>query len=554
MAQAVETIIEIDGIRIEQFFSLKLSQGIYAHHFFRLECPAETVNENEYTLFNGSRNLIGAPMHLKVTSASDRSSLLFTGVVTQVEAVRHNGHPGCIVISGYSPTITLDNGADCRSWERKSIKSIVNNVLKSFPGDWLKKAIAPRFTDTIYYTIQYKETAWQFINRLAGMHGEWLYYDGQRLVLGTPKGKKMNLVYGEGLSRFELCMQLKQGNLEMWAYDYVNNEVYTSQVESAKTYAGDNELEKYALMKSQAFFDPQRKYWHNHFIRSKKQLDELTEAQAAMQCSNMLRLNGYSDLPGFQPGDLITIKMIDDRAKEALGDFRVLSIEHRWDGTGNYANEFVAIPATAKAPPVTPVPEPYYESQSAVVVENHDTAGMGRVRVRFHWMNEKEKSPWLRIIMPHTGKDAGLFMLPEIGAEVMVAGGNAKIPYIIGEVYNGKTTTNFGSAGNDIKAIQTRSGIKIIMNDKDGSILIEDKDGNGVQFNGEGIAAMRSKDTMVLECGEAKIILNKDGTIQINGNKIKVDANEEVKINSNAHANINASAKVAVQSAMITLN
>src|SRR3954470_970338 len=113
MAQAVETVIEIDGMKIEQFSSLKLSQGIYAHHFFRLECPVETVDENEHTLFNGSRNLIGAPVHIKVTSEPDHSELLFRGVITQIDAVRHNGHPGSIIVSGCSPTILLDNGPHC---------------------------------------------------------------------------------------------------------------------------------------------------------------------------------------------------------------------------------------------------------------------------------------------------------------------------------------------------------------------------------------------------------------------------------------------------------
>jgi uncharacterized protein involved in type VI secretion and phage assembly len=344
----------------------------------------------------------------------------------------------------------------------------------------------------------------------------------------------------------------------VWAYNYVDNEVYKTQVESATSNAGHDELGTYALAKSEALFKPQPKYWHNHFVRNKKQIDNLADTRAAASCSDIIMLNGCSDLPGFQPGDTIAVTMMDadDRSDKPVGDFAIISIEHNWDGTGNYINEFVAIPASLKTPPVTPVPEPYCESQSAVVIDNHDEAGLGRVRVRFHWMNEKEKSPWLRMAMPHAGKGTGLFMLPETGAEVMVAfaGGNASRPYIIGEVHNGSAKTDFGSAGNDIKAIQTRSGIKIIMNDKEGSVLIEDKNGNGVQLNGEGMVTMKSKDKMILECGKSKIVLNKDGTIKIKGKKIEIDATEEVSITSQAHANINAGAKVALQSAMITLN
>jgi type VI secretion system secreted protein VgrG len=552
MARAVETVIEIDGMKIEQFSSLKLSQGIYAHHFFRLECPVETVDENEHTLFNGSKNLIGAPVRIKVMSVPDHSELLFKGVITQIDAVRHNGHPGIIIVSGYSPTIMLDNGPHCRSWERQSLKSLAGSVLEKFSDDWLKRNIAPAYKETIHYTVQYKETAWQFINRLAGTYGEWLYYDGQQLVLGPPKGRKVNVTYGAALSRFELSVQLKPGSMEVWAYDYVDHEVYKSEVGHSNGYK--NELGLYALAKSAELFKPLPKTWHNHFVKSKKQVDDLMNAQAAIQHSDLVRLNGCSDLPGFQPGDTIAIKM--SGSGQALEDFRIISIEHTWDGIGNYTNEFVAIPASVKTPPVVLPPEPYCESQSAIVVENNDTAKLGRVRVRFHWMTEKEKSPWLRIAIPHAGEGTGLFMLPEKYAEVMVAfaGGNATRPYVIGEVYNGNAKTGFGNAENDIKAIQTRSGTKIIMNDNKGSILIEDKMKNSVQLDGDGTVTVKANDKMVLACGEAKIILKEDGTITISGKEIKVDASEEIKIVSKDNANIKAGTLVKVESEMIKLN
>ena len=552
MAQAVETIIEIDGIKIEQFSSLKLSQEIYAHHSFRLECPVETVNENEHTLFNGSKNLIGAPVHIKVSSVSDQSELMFKGIVTQVEAVRHNGHPGNIIVSGFSPTILLDNGPHCRSWERKSLKVLVNDVLEKFTDDWIRKAIAPNYKETIYYTVQYKETAWQFIKRLASTYGEWLFYDGEQLVLGPPKGRKVNMIYGAALNRFELSVQLKPSKLEVWAYDYVNNEIHKTEVGSANKC--NNELRMYALAKSGELFNAQPKYWHNHPVKNQKQVDDVMNACAAIKQSDMVKLTGWSDLPGFQPGDTIAIKM--SGAEKTVGDFRVISIEHTWDGIGNYSNEFVAIPASVKTPPVTQISDPYCESQSAVVVENYDTAKMGRVRVRFHWMDETEKTPWLRITMPYAGGDAGLFMLPEKGAEVMVAfaSGNPTLPYVIGVVYNGNAKETFGNTDNDIKAIKTFSGLKMIMDDKKGSILIEDKNGNKVQLDGAGELFIKANDKMVLACGESKIVLKKDGTIQINGNNIKVEATEDIKITSKSHANINAGTEVKVESAMIRLN
>jgi uncharacterized protein involved in type VI secretion and phage assembly len=239
-----------------------------------------------------------------------------------------------------------------------------------------------------------------------------------------------------------------------------------------------------------------------------------------------------------------------------LGDYKVISIDHCWDEIGNYANDFVAIPASVKVPPIPPVPQPYCKKQRAIVVGNYDPAGFGRVEVKFHWMDDREKSPRLPVATQYAGNGKGLYMMPEIGEEVIVdfVGGDATDPYVIGTVHNGNAITKFGNAENDIKAIQTRSGIKVIMNDKEGSLSLEDKNGNGVQMDGDGTVTMKSKDKIELACGESKIILNKDGTIEINGRAIKMDATEEVELVSSDLAKINAKTLVKVDGATITLN
>lgn len=548
MAQAVETTIEINGVRINQFTTLKLSQGIYAHHSFRLVCPLEAV-EGEGALFKESKNLIGVPIRINVVSEPGRSELQFIGIVTQMEAMCNTGHPGSVVISGYSPTIILDNNLHCDSWVRKSVKSIVEDVIALYPKDTLKYKINPAYTETIYYCVQYKETAWQFISRLAGKHGEWLYYDGQKLVLGAPKGKRIKLVYGEQLSRFALHMQLKPGKFQVKAFDYVSNEVLTSEVVHSKINAGHNELGEYALLKGEQLFGGKAVTWHNQFVRSKKQVVDVVSLRAACQISDVVQLNGFSDLPGFQPGDTVSVKMegAKNPADRSLGNYTILSIEHSWDGMGNYSNEFVAVPSTVKVPPVKPMTEPYCEMQSAVVVDNDDEAKLGRVQVRFRWMEDNDTSPWLRVVCPYAGSGKGMFMLPEKGEEVIVsfAGGKATRPYVVGTVYNGGAKADFGQADNNIKAIKTKSGIKIIMDDNEGSVLMEDKNGNQLKMDG--------KKSILIKCGEAVLDM-KDGEITLSGKKINIKTTDDLSIECNAKANINAATDINMQAGVIRLN
>jgi uncharacterized protein involved in type VI secretion and phage assembly len=168
---------------------------------------------------------------------------------------------------------------------------------------------------------------------------------------------------------------------------------------------------------------------------------------------------------------------------------------------------------------------PHCETQSALVTDNHDPKGLGRIRVKFHWMDGTEKTPWIRVTSPHGGSGKGMFFMPEIGEEVIVGfeGDSPTKPYIIGAVYHGKANTTFSNAGNDVKALQTRSGTKLIMNDKDGSVLVEDKDGNSVLLDGAGNITVKANKTVTIDATDQ---------ITLKTKLISMEAVDEIRMNA----------------------
>jgi type VI secretion system secreted protein VgrG len=565
MAQLISSNITIAGTPIKQITSFQLTQNIFDHHYFRLVCPAESLEGLDGGMLNSSRNLIGGVLQASFTTPLTGGGLQFRGIVMQIEADRFSGHTGNIVISGTSPTIVLDNGPHSKSWEKKAIKNIAQDVLKHFPQNLLQAQVAPTYPETLAYTVQYKQTAWQFLNYLCASYGEWMFYDGNQLQIGALKSSEATaLTFGSNISRFSMALQAQPATGQMMAYDYLNNEVYTSTPQGVEGKAGLNDLGKHVFQTSNNVYATEPKFWNNNFVSNKKQVDDAINIRTAMQSSNTVRFSGSSAHPGVKIGGTINVQgnNLYSLAGENYGEYIVLSVSHYFDGHGNYNNDFTAVPAGIKVPPVKSPVTPFTETQSAVVTDNFDPKGLGRIRVKFHWMNGAEKTPWIRVTSPHGGQDKGMYFMPEIGEEVIIGfeGGSATKPYMIGSVYHGKATNSFGNAGNDVKALQTRSGTKLIMNDKDGSVFIEDKGGNSILIDGSGNIIVKSNDTVTIDATnqitfKTKVI-SMEAVDQITMNSKVLDGNfsetatlygtNEMNVGSQSAVNVTSDNKVTV--------
>jgi type VI secretion system secreted protein VgrG len=498
MAQLVKTTIYIGKTEVKQFTEFSLKQGIFAHHSFTLVCPADVFEKPGEPPFSGTQSLIGNPFKISISNYNGTGNMLqFAGLVTQVDAHKFNGHVGDVVITGYSPTIVMDAGAHCKTWQNKPLKNIISDVTNVFANNEIKVDIKPLKNEALGYIVQYKETAWQFLNRMAAKQGEWLFYNGKEITIGDFTPKNIKLVFGSDLNDFSMSMQLRPVSFSNVAYDFMNNKVHEATPSGIPEAAGLNSLGKFAHQQSEAFFASTPKRFDAQFVNNKTQLNDTVNRKAAAESSNLVRFTGHSANLMVQLGNEVQISNNN-------GNYKIIEVIHTCDGQGNYSNTFIAIPASILPPPVTLYKEPYCETQSAVVTDNFDKHGLGRVKVRFHWMNQQEESPWLRVCSPHSGNGKGMFFVPEKGEEVIVGfeADSPEIPFIHGTVHNGGERHDFSNDGNDVKVLRTRSGTRIIYNDKQGSITIADPSGNIWFMDGAGNIEVTAPKNFTLNAGD----------------------------------------------------
>jgi uncharacterized protein involved in type VI secretion and phage assembly len=181
-----------------------------------------------------------------------------------------------------------------------------------------------------------------------------------------------------------------------------------------------------------------------------------------------------------------------------------------------------------------------------IVTNNQDPDKMARVRVKFPWLSDDHESWWARIATPMAGSGRGMYFVPEVNDEVLVAfeHGDVRSPYVVGALWNGQDAppTNNDDGKNNIRLIHSRSGHLVRLDDKDGDEKIEIIDKTG----GNKITIKSSDNSMSLEC-TGKMKLHAQGGIEIT-------SDADIKIQASTTMDVESSATMTIKGAMVNIN
>ena len=524
MARKVKVEIGIDGKIVSPFSSLNLTQSFDWHHHFQLTCP---IQEKDDDLLDRCNKYIGKEFKIDVSSDwFNAKKNIFKGIVTRVGLARNQGSNSELLISGYSPTILMDDGPNTSAFVESKLKDIVSEVMNKYGS--IESKIAPKAKDKIEYYVQYKESNYEFIQRTAELYGEWCYYDGLKFYFGKPKTEDaVPIKLGKELLNFDLSLKLSPTEFKLQAYDYINNKVLESPASSANV-PGLDQYGKVVFDKSKKLFNQAPLQPFSTIVTSKGELDDFALRQRSIKANEMVTFSGRSDNPFLKVGSVvqaqggISMGGLDTFSKEVnYGEFIITEITHFTDGLGNYENQFEAIPSSLQYPPHNAhVKMPFCESQIATVVENDDPDSMGRVKVKFPWLQGSMTTPWIRIAATAGGSGQGFFIIPEVDDEVIVdfMHNNPSKPHVVGCVYHGKAKpSGMSDKDNNKKGIKTKSGNEIYLSDESGK---------------EEIKIINGGNVMVFTLDGPKITITTEGDLEISAKNIAMKAEEEILIDA----------------------
>ena len=543
-------IFGIDRKEISHFTSIELHQTINEHHTFTIKVPHSVIEKPRAYTMENAQNWLGKVVHIQLEGQND-----FLGIIEDIGFEFNLDHVGSqIVLKGYSKTILLESGTKMHSWEDTTLQDMVREVVKSGADEQLQNDIQPEFTHKINYQTQYVETDFQFIQRLAKQYNEWLYYDGEKLFFGKPKNisekERIALTFGQDLYTFKLGVKAKQTQFGAFTYNEESNKLYQAKTQhkvEGLPRLGDQTFEASEKLFNTASLEygriPTGDEGFLETILKKRQEVAMADANyiTATSGNNKLKIGSIITINAKEEIDVNSAHRLGLETTKTnfqiqeIGTYIITEITHKATDIGEYENSFKALPAFIKTLPEPQVTFPQAQNQQAIVIDNADPKGQGRIRVKMLWQQTKNlRTQWIRVMTPDAGTSGevstnrGFVFIPEVGDHVMLGFryNDPNRPYSMGSLFNG-TTGKGGGNKNYKKTIFTQSGHRIILDDtpENENIIVQDRKGNQIYVD-------TPKDEITITANE---------TINLMSKNINFIATEN--ITATAEKNINANAK-----------
>lgn len=557
-----------------------MSQGFT----YKLRCfsedPAKVEAQKKNKLIG---NQVTFSLGQEDPSHDAKGTRYFNGYVKSLRPLGMSTHKDDRKRMNYEMTIVswlwfLEQTSGCRVFQNMTIPQVIEEVCKEWSGYGGTKIVKSGNHPEERFLVQFNETNYNFIARLARRAGMFWYITHDQKERGgkhtvnfcdapmrVPQLNPKELVVRTGtashdhISRWTRRSNLASGQLTEAAYDYNERKAISAKQDAAKSLQEIPRAENL------------RRYHFTEEYQTQGDGDNHAKRAISRQSQRHELVHGTSGYRMLKPGH--HFKVTTEPRGEDFPDqdqsftlTRVSLQASNEAGGGSYATGFEAVPRGEAVYPWGERPT-IANLQTAVVTghaqdtvyTDHDGKQLGRVKVKFHWDREHEKvedpnsSCWLRVMQNGAGNGfSSFYALPRVGSEVVVAfeNGNPDRPFVLGALPHPSNKPPYGDDPH-------RSGIKtqsfnangpsagkwneLRFNDKDGSeevYLRAEKDYNGLIQNnrkeevGKNATEKVGEDLTVTVNGSETRDLGKaltvtagsSITLKVGGNSIKIDS------------------------------
>lgn len=509
------------------------------------------MHDDEFVLADQQTFKLGASVAIKLPldEETETTHQVIVGEVTAVEMAFLENLTTMLVVRGYDYRHRLMRDPKTRVFIQMTDSDIVQKI-----GGEAGLSVTAEATDEVYeHVFQINQTDLDFLWERAIRNGYELVLEEKALFFRKPKGERatLDLEWGRNLRSFHPRISLHDQASEVIVkgWDPLGKKVILGRATSSES-APQIGMSQNGVQAISSAFANVKQVTVTHPINSQRDADRLAQALLDTLNADFVTAEGVAvGNPGFVAGAKITLKNV---ARLFEGTYVVTTTRHQYTPEG-YETHF-----TVEGNRPTHMLDWLHAGDShktingdqawrgvylGIVTNNEDPQNMGRVKVKYPWLDDELESFWARTVHVGAGADRGLQWLPEINDEVLIAfeQGDFNRPYILGNVWNGvdappTPVSQMVQGGKvQVRTWKTRAGHTLLFVDGESEQYIEIRDATGTN-------------TIKLDAKKRALSLDTQGTM-------KIEVVSDLEIKSNGNITIEAGANVNIKGGgMINLN
>lgn len=499
---------------------------------------------------------LGAEVEISAQPEEGGSSqVLFKGEITASEPNFGEGASATLLVRGYDRSHRLHRGTNAQAYQQVTDSDLANRIAQQAG----LRAQVDSTNEVHEHVFQHNQTHMEFLAERAQRIGYEFFVEDKTLYFRKPpqNGDALELEWGRQLRSFRprqtLVEQVDEVVVKGW--NAKDRQVITGQATRGAAEPQIGEQQSGAQLASQAFSNA-RRLVADEDVKSQAEADTLAQAFLDELSGAYIEAEGLCyGQPALRAGKRIKLTSLGTRFS---GTYLVTSATHIYSAAGGYNTSFT-VHGRRPESLYTLLSEPAGERANgrhpgpvvAVVTNINDPEGRGRVRVKFPWMSDDVESDWARLMGVGAGKGRGLFCLPEVNDEVLVAfeRGDFNRPYVLGGLWNGqdKPPIEIGQAVQNgethKRGFKTRVGHTLTFVDgQEAGVILETAGGHRLTLADEGKKVM-------LETSGGHVLTLDDG-----GSEVKLESSANLTIKSGANLTIEAGAVLELKGASFKLN
>ncbi|WP_425073619.1 type VI secretion system Vgr family protein [Sagittula sp. S175] len=531
------TVLGKDVLVLQRFEGTDRMSGLFD---YRVACLTETENVNFDDLLGTH-----ATVTLKGHDGTDRH---FDGIVTESRWLGSgdNGMKYEIRLQPWFWLATLKRNQ--RIFHEKTVIEILQELLGAYGNAGNLVVNTTATYPTLEYTVQYRESDFNFACRLMERHGISYHFkpsEGAHDMVLTDSIESHDMLGAfpvkpyvghhqedvEHLWQWHPARRMTTGAMRMTDYNFKTPTVVMEKDQTGSAAYENGQIESFDWPGD--YLDPGR---GGEMVQLGLKRDQARDA----------RFEAVGDISNLVAGQRITISGDSDEVPGKGDEFLCIVSSHSYTsdnyGSGGtagdgfaYTGRYVFIPASA---PMVPEKKTSHSDvrgpMTAAVVgaegEEIDCDEHGRILVKFHWDLNSAHSMRCRVAQNWSGGGWGGMIIPRIGMEVLVEflEGDPDKPLVTGCVYNGKNMAAYPLPANKTKAVfRTDSHKASGFNE----LVFEDEPGQ------ENIAfkAQQDMSRLVLQDSISRVKRHEIDSVGVNktvevGNNFKMDVGGSVNM------------------------